>query len=214
MNKEYILLSDGKVAVSNENGNIQTRDVKNKKLIERTLTYENKLEIINNQLKDLNKELADGKGVIFLCENMIKVQPLLITLVTLVGFVLGGLFNAGNFISYGIYYGLAGLVYSSILASVPLIGGKILKSKFSKKIVGLEGAIEKAQRLKLACEKELSEIKESSATHSESERKINEPISLELKNKVASDNIQYLLNNAYETTINNTPKKLTLKKNK
>lgn len=201
MNKEYIILSDGKVAVSNENGNIEKRDFEDKYFLGETLTLENKLETINSKLEELNKKLKDGKGVVFLCKNMIKVQPFIVILMTLGGLGLGGL-----------YYGLLAFSYSFILASVPFVCCKILKSKFSKKIIGLEGCIKEAQFQKLKYEKDLSEIKKVRVPQSKLKHKINEPFSLEKQNKVAFEKIENDLNNAYKSAIKNASKKLILKK--
>lgn len=212
MNKEYMILSDGKVAVSNENGNIEKRDFEDKYFVGETLTLENKLETINGKLEELNKKLKDEKGLMSFCKKMMKVQTFIIALITLGGFGLGGLFNASQFLAHGLYYGLLGLTYSSILASVPLIGCKIIKSKSSKKIIGLEGSIEEAQFQKLKYEGDLSIIKKIRVPQSKLQHRINEPISLETQNNFALGKIENDLNYAYESAIKNASKKLVLKK--
>ena len=86
MNKEYMYLSDGKVAVTDEEGNIEIREFENNSFVKQILQYENADEFFDNELKKYKKNLDEQQRVQYLCKKMIKLQPLIVVLFTLFGF--------------------------------------------------------------------------------------------------------------------------------
>ena len=108
MNKEFIVLSDGNIAVTNELGHIEKRTYNDNS--QEVLLSENKIEIIDNKLQKLNKELQNQEGVIFLSKKMLITLPILILLISSGMFIYGGLTSQGNFITHALSEGIDGLV--------------------------------------------------------------------------------------------------------
>lgn len=216
MNKEYVLLSDGKVAVSNELGNIEKRDFEDKHFIGEQLVLENKLELIDSKLETLNKDLKFEKHTIYMCKQMMIAIPIAVSIITLGAFsvsaVIGNLQNLSDFVTTGLKVAFNVCSVSSILGGALLVYEQYEKQASKKKIIGLKSAIEVAQVLKLNYERDLAKIKEIRVPQSSLEHKINEPNSLENRNKYAFDAIENDLDAAYENAINARPKRLVLKR--
>jgi len=210
MNNGYMILSDGSVAVTNEKGIIKKRNFEDKQFINETFILENSIETINSKIQDLNKQLGNAKGVVYLCKNMLKVQPIIIFITSFFGFVVGGVFSS-NFILNGLYYGLYALSASSVVSIVGSIYLKIMKSKYSKQIIGLEGSIERGQGLKSIYEEELTDIRKRVLQNQKTDYKVNTPVSLTTKNNDIRTQIENDLSDAYKYAVNNRQKKLVLK---
>lgn len=197
MNIKYMVLSDGSVAVVDENGNIEKRKFDEKYYLKEILVRENKIEMLDKEIETLNKKMREEKSIMFFCKKMRLVLPIIIALGTIGGFILNG---------------LLGLFLGSSLAAIPLISGIITNAKSSKRIPKFESAIEKANQMKEKCRKDLSELNQKKCIESKLIYKINTPVSLTRQNEIARSKIEEELNNAYENTIINKPKKLVLKR--
>lgn len=209
MHKEYLIEDNGSIKVIDENGDVIKKDMENISNIEDILIKENKIEIINNELKKLNDDVAGLISVVSLSNFMMKMQPILIVLFTLVSSLCGGLIY-DDFFQYAIYWGLKGFTISAFIASVTLISYKIIKSKTIKKIKGFESSIEEATKLKETIKQEL----ENAKMHSLNSKLIPEmshPISLELQTAYEQQQIEKELNKAYENKVN---EKMTLTRKK
>ena len=214
MNKEYIILSDGSVAITNENGNIRKTKFDNEQIITTSLILENKIEVINENLEKLNRDLEEFKVVKFLCEKMRKFQPIVVSILMVCGFLVGGVFSTGNFVLGGVYCASIALAIGTIIGVSTSTFAIIIDKKFQKKIIGLESSIETANKLKNKYEKELSNIKQTCVTETKVNYEINNPISLEKQNKNMYEQIENELSNSYEEGINSKKKQKILTKKK
>lgn len=205
MNKEYMHLSDGKVALTNEEGNIEIREFENKGLVKQILQYENADEFFDNELKKYKKNLDEQERVQYLCKKMIKFQPLIVVLFTLFGFIYGGAFTA-DFLANAIYNGTFAFVLSSFLCGGTLTYFVISKNKSKNEIKALEEVIKDIEKNKEQYQNILKSLnKLQSKDLSEN---INTPVSLEENTIIekAKDDI----NNTYEKAIKPKTKRLVL----
>ncbi len=195
MNVEYIRLSDGTTAVTNENGIINKRknDVSSNELF-----IENKIEVVNDDINQAKKKVNDYKGMVFLAKNMLISQPILFASASLLGYVFGN---------------VSGLIYvisAGILVCVPATAMWGITLPISKrKLKGYEGKLEKAEELKSEYEKEIEKEKELIM---QKEATINEPISLIQQNEHELPLIDEQLETAYSDAIHSKPKKLVLER--
>jgi len=193
MNIEYIRLSDGTTAVTDEFGKIEKR---NGKISSDKLLIENKNEVIDNQINKAKKKAYDWEGTVFLAKNMLISQPMLFGAGTLLGYIFGNVNGA----IYGISAGLLVCIPASIMWAITLPISK-------KKLKGYEGKLAKANELKRQFEKELTEVKELPI---EQKTTINRPISLGKANETEIARIDEELYNAYYTAKRTKTKKLVL----
>ena len=211
MNKEYMILNDGNVAVTNENGHIS------KKLFtdnfEGILLLENKIEIVDNKIQKLKKDLHDQEGVVFLSKWMLIVQPILLLLISGGMFIYGGLTSPSDFITYAVYNGVKGLVYGTLIFGTAAIYFSIVKPIYKKKVKKTRNEFLIASRLKQNYEKELSDIKEKQLTIESPTISVNEPVSLIEQ----TNNMELQFNDEFSKTyseIETLPNKLVLKRKK
>lgn len=183
MNKEYILLSDNEVIVSDEKGKMQSKYFNDSQNVEEILILENKIEKLDNELKWFNKQLESNKEVVPFVNKMMKIQFILVPIIIAIFFFGGGISHIDNFVSYGIAYGTEALVMGSIFGGTVLCAGKYFKKKSLKEIKFLEEDRKNAENLKNKYEKELNV--EKSKININNREKVNNPISLEKQNKIA-----------------------------
>lgn len=132
MNNEFIVLSDGNIAVTNEFGHIKKRTYNENS--QEVLLSENKIEIIDNKLQKLNKDLHNQEGVIFLSKRMIITFQILILLISSGMFIFGGLTFPGDFITNALSKGIEGLIYSSVIFGSTTIYYSIVKKYIRKNL--------------------------------------------------------------------------------
>ncbi len=144
---------------------------------------------------------------------MIKLQPVIVLLMTLSSTIYGGLVY-DDFILYGMYYGLKGLIYSAIPTGITFICYKVVESKSAKKIKGFEPLIKEAEKLKQKEEEELERIKNLKVAESKIVPLVNKPVSLEKQIVYEEEQIEEHLDDVYQDTISNQSKKLVLKRKK
>lgn len=211
MNKEYMVLTDGNVAVTNENGHISKRPLADN--FEEILLSENKIEVVDNKLQKLKKDLHDQEGVVFLSKWMLIAQPILLLLISGGMFIYGGLTSPNDFITYALYNGVKGLVYGTVICGTAATYFGIVKPIYKKKVSKTKSEITIAKNLKENYEKELADIREKHLTIEVPTISANEPVSLIEQ----TNNVESQFNEEFSKTyseIETLPKKLVLKRKK
>lgn len=209
MNVEFIMLSDGNVAVTDENGHIIKRT--DECVNENILLTENKVEIIDEELKKLNKDLNSKNDVLFLCKNMIKSQPLFIFVVILMYLGGGYLFDPLDFVGYGIHKVIEAFVYSVFFSGATIVYFGIVNYRYKNKAREITKKLELAKEIKLELEKELGDLKEKQLDIKK-DNYLNNPVSLVSDTIIAKKQINRDLDNRDYRTLDNNTKKLILKK--
>lgn len=212
MNKEFMVLSDGNIAVTNENGHISKRQYDSNS--QEILLSENKIETIDNKLEKLKKDLHDQECVVFISKWMLISQPILLLLLTTGMFIYGGLTSPSDFLTYAIYNGVKGVVYGSICCGVASTYFGIVKPIYKKKVNKTKNEITISKKLKEDYEKELADIKEKQIIIESPTIAINEPISLIEQTNAMKTKIAEEISSIYTESLNQEPKKLVLKRKK
>ena len=190
MNMEYIRLSDGTTAITDENGKINKR---NYQIPRNILIIENKMEVIDKIIEDTQISLDDSKESSNILKHVLASYPIeiIITILLLqsspalwVNLILFSLFNVGFF---GIY------------------------CKVRKKEKGLENKLTKAMELKITFNKELEKIKSNALKE---KPMINNPVSLFKQNEHELSLINEQLETAYSDITHSKPKKMVLVRKK
>ena len=202
MNIEFIKLSDGTTAITDNNGKISKIKMETSS---EELLVKNKIEILDESINETKKKVKDYKGLAFLSKHMLIFQPICGAAITLLGYVLGNL------------SGLITALSSSILVcGVEAIMWGIVYPVAKRKLKGYEGKLEKSLELiKLEHEKELEleRDKEKKLTLQKEKVSINEPISLIKQNEFEILSIRKQLEIAYSDAIGSKSKKLVLERN-
>lgn len=208
MNKEFMMLSDGNIAVTNENGNISKRN--NSDNIHEILLLENKIEIVDDTLKKLNKDLFDKKGMEFLTKNMLKFQGPLVLVSTIVGVSYGVLSYPADSIVFGIYYGIRGLVQTGFICGAVTIMHGVARLVNKKKIKQINAEISVSKNLKEKYGKELLNVKEKQSSIKTQTITINEPVSLIEQTNVMEFQVNEELNRKCKEYLKDKPKQKVL----
>lgn len=209
MNKEFIVLSDGNVAITNENGQISKRPYSNNS--QEILLLENKIEIFNNKLKKLKKDLNDQEGVVFVSKWMLISQPIVLFLITTGLFIYGGLTSSSEFLTYAIYNGVKGFAYGSIISGTVAVYFGVTKQIYNKKAEKTRTEFFISTRLRQSYEKELSDMKEKQLIIESPIISVNESVSLIEETNTMENQIDEEINKTY-TEIEELPKKLILRR--
>lgn len=209
MNNEFIVSSDGNVIVTDEKGNTSKRTYNGN--CEECLLCENKIEIVDNRLKKINDDLRDKKSVIFLSKKMLKIQPILLLLISMGMSVYGGLNSTGDVFTDALFNGVEGFVCGTFITGATSIYFGILNSIYLKKSNRIENEIIVVQKLKEDYEKELSDIKTKQITIDSPTTAINESISLIGQTNSMEEQINEEINKANPDSLNQHPKKLVLR---
>ena len=201
MNVEFIKLSDGTTAVTDENGKISK--IKTETSSEELLV-KNKIEILDKNINETEKEVKNYEGIVFLSKRMLKFQPLFGAVIVPLGYVLEDL--------YGL---IIALTYGTLVCGTAAIIWGIIYSVAKRRLKGYEGSLEKSLELiKLEREKEHEKErdKEKELTLQKEKLPINEPISLIKQNEFEISSIREQLEIAYSDAISSKPKKLVLER--
>lgn len=208
MNKE---LSDSNIVVSNENEYIskQTYD----KNLQEILVLENKIELIDNKLNKLDKDLYEEDAVVFLSKGMLIAWPIIVLLVTMGGFI-GGLFFTGDFLAHAISCAVHWLCYISY-AGIPLgIWFGIVNQVYKKKVKKTKKKITISKKLKEEYEKELLDIKENQMAIEVQTITVNESIQPIKQTEDIETQINQEIEQNYTESLNPKYKKMVLRRNK
>lgn len=196
MNIEYLRLADGKTAVTNERGKVKIvgSEVTGSKLV-----AENKLDIINEKIDEIRKNIENNKEISGFSRTM-----LLILSTVAIGSILIGTLAGGG---YGALISLIGVLG----ACVPSIGVfAIANSITKKKIIGYTAKLKRAEQLKKENTEILSRTEIPTLT---SQIITNKPISLEKENEKELPLVTKELDNAYNNaTRTNCKRKVRIRK--
>lgn len=212
MNKEFMALSDGNLAITNENGHISKRQYDGNS--QEILLSENKIEIIYNKIEKLKKDLHNQEGVVFLSKWMLISQPILLLLISSGMFIYGGVTSPGDFLTYALFNGVKGLAYGTVICGTASIYYGIVKPIYKKKVIKTKSEITIAKNLKENCEKELADIKEKQLTIESPTISLNEPVSLIEQTNTMETQVDEEISKIYTESLSQQPKKLVLRKNK
>ena len=213
MNEEFMVLSNSKLIVTDENGCIYEKDNMDVD-VKDLLLSENKIEIVDNKLKILYKQLLEQGCVIFLTKNMLKIPPFAIVGGTLIGFLFGGLFSQGNFLAYGVHHAVSAFVYTSLISILDIVYFGSVKLVYDKKIKKVETEISILNELKEKYQSELLELRKKYSNIVIDSKRVENSVSLKEENKVLENYINNEINNIYCEKVDIKNKKLVLSKKK
>ena len=196
MNIEYLKLADGKTAVTDETGKI---NVINDELNGEELIAQNKLDIINEEIKKTKKKISIYKELVSLSKFMIAVEAV----IAIGGIALGVLIGS----KYGGLIFLVGAL-SVCIPTIAVFG--ITYPIAKRKLNGYNGKLKKAEELKKKQTKIISKEHKAIATK---ETIINKPISLRTQNEIELPLVKTQLDAAFAQASSAKTKKL-VRKNK
>lgn len=207
MNKEFVLLDDGNMIVSNEKGELDKRYYGNSAQSE--LLSENKKELIENKLKEAKKQLEEDKKVKRFSTAMIKTQPIFVIVMTCGSFVLGGIKDLTN-LQAALNNCFSYFVASTGVALTTTLFFSIIKEKYNDKIKNDNVKIDVIRKIKNDFEKERSIIKE----HEYIRGGIypNQIFNLSKGTQLIDENLDDQIDANYEETLNNSGMKLSLRR--
>lgn len=208
MNREFVLLDEGNMIVSDHNGVLEKRYYGHGAQGE--LLSENKKELIDNKLRDAKKKLEEDKKVKKLSQFMIKFQPIFIISVTAIGFLCGGVKDISNFYASAIQSSAYALAGSSVVGGLSAIYWAVLKKIYKNKLKVDGIKIDTIRKIKNDYEKEENRLKEN-----EYVRKgiyPNQIFSLINDTKVIEDNLDDQIETEYDATLKNSGLRLGLKR--
>lgn len=165
MNKEFMLLNDNTIEVTNEEGkeiNIGTFENNNVKNI---LLAENKIEIIETTEEELEKANIENKKVVFLANGMLITSATILVLSVLGGFIYGAVSQPNDFITFGILRSIECFAGTIIPVTTQTIFFGIIKPIYKKRIKKIEKILNKTNTMKKEYEEELSIEKEQISSH-------------------------------------------------
>lgn len=207
MNKEFKLLDDGNMEVTDEKGNVTIRYCGNS--MQSELLSENKSELIENKLQAAEKKLNEDVKVTKLSKWMLIFQPIIFAVGTLGAAITGGLANPGNVLVAVIYHAVKVGLFSLLITVPAAIYWAIVGTVYKKKVKNDNAKITSINIIKDNFEKENKRIKES-----EYQRKgfyPNHTFSLEKDTEQINESLDNQINMVYESNKGYTPK-LTMKR--
>lgn len=205
MNKEFVLLDDGNMIVSDENGKLEKRFYGNGAQSE--LLSENKKELIDSKLKDAKKQLEEDKKIKKFAKSMLKFQPAFVIIVTCVAFLAAGVKDMTNF-NAAFENASRYFISSSCVAGVASAYFYYLEKKY-KKVLAKDGLkIDVVRRIKNDFEKEQNRIKE----HEYKRGGVypNQVFNLTRDTQMIEDSLDDQIDTEYEESLNNSGMKLSL----
>lgn len=194
MNIGYIRLSDGTIAVTDENGII---DKRNQDVSTNALLIENKIEVVDNNISQIKEEVKKSKDMVVNAGWMLKILPISFILGVVVEVLFNGVFA-------NVLYNAIGAFVIFYVPSNVMFGLARFISK--RKLKKYESRLEKVEELKTKYEKEL----EQELALEKREVNMNEPISLVEQNNIELPLVEDQLENAYSDAMHSKQKKLIL----
>lgn len=207
MNKEFKILNDGNMEVTDENGNKTIRFYGNS--VQSELLSENKTELIENKLKDAEKKLNEDVKVTKLSKWMLIFQPIIFTVGTLGAAITGGFANPGNVLVAAIYHAVKVGLFSLIITVPAAIYWTIVGTIYKKKVKNDKAKITSINIIKDNYEKENNTVKES-----DYQRRgfyPNHTFSLEQDTEKINEHLDNQINMVYDCNKSYSPK-LTMKR--
>ena len=160
MNKDYMLLNDNTIEVTNEEGiEINRGEFKNNN-VKGILLAENKIEITEELKKRFDKEINENNEVLKMSSKMLKFQVFIFVGLPLFGFLYGAITNPDTWLMYAISESIYAFAGSLIPISTAAIYWSIIRPKYKKNIKDFNIIINKTENMKKEYEKELEKEKE------------------------------------------------------
>jgi hypothetical protein len=201
MNKEFKILEDGNMEVTDEKGIVTKRYYGNS--IQKELLSENKSELIEEKLNKEKKQLEENKKVIDLSKWMLILNPILLTTAVVGSFITGGLINPGNFLVGALYHAVYVGGITTLVTATSSIYWATLRKVYKNKIKKNETKISSINIIKNNYEKENKQIKEEDYV-----RKgfyPNHTFSLETDTQKINESLDKEINMIYECNKGYTP---------
>lgn len=164
MNKDFMLLNDNTIEVTNEYGQEINRGEFENKNVKGILLAENKIELTDIFKESFDERLYENQKVLKLSNIMLKLQIILIIGFPFFGFLIGAITNQNTWLIHGIYESIQAFAGSLIPISISTIYWIIIRKKYKKNIKKLELLINKAENIKKESEKELIAEKNKTIT--------------------------------------------------
>ena len=208
MNKEFILLDDGNMLVTDENGNMDKRYYGNGAQSE--LLSENKKELIENKLKEAKDKLISDKKAKKFSKDMIRLQPAFVLCVTGIAFLGGGLFNLSTFSASAFHAGTIGLIVSSVSSLISATYYSVIHNIYKKRVKQDKHMVEAIKKVKNDFEKENNIVKENEYTRGGVYP--NQVFNLTKDTQIIESNLDDNIEDYYEKSLENSGMKLSLKR--
>lgn len=155
MNKEFMLLNDNTIEVTNEEGKEINRGEFENNNVKGILLAENKVEITEKFKKAFDKELSENNEALKLSSNMLKLQAVFIVAMPAFGFLFGAISNPSTWIIHGIFESIYAFVGSIIPITTATIYWSIIRPKYKKNKIRIETILDKNEDIKKESEREL-----------------------------------------------------------
>ena len=193
MNKDFMLLNDNTIEVTNENGVEINRGEFPNNNVKGILLAENKIEITEIFKRGFSKMLEENKKVVWLSKSMLKVQPVVLVALPVLTFLFGAMSNPNTWLISGISNATSGLAGLIIPVAISTIYWCIIRTLYKKKTKEIEALFKKAEDIKEKSEEKL--IKEKAKILTETLQPLVK-VSLEeqtnaIKTQVAGELIEY-----------------------
>lgn len=159
MNKDFMLLNDNTIEVTNEYGQEINRGEFENNNVKNILLAENKIELAEIFKENFNEKLFENQKALRISENMLKLQAILIIGAPSFGFLFGAIFNQNTWLIHGIYKSFQAITGIIIPVSISTIYWYIIRIKYKKNIQKIETLLNKTENLKKQSERELNEEK-------------------------------------------------------
>lgn len=166
MNKEFMLLNDNTIEITNENGIETNRGQFENNNVKSILLSENKVEIVEEFKKRFDKELSDNNNVLKLSSSMLKLQVVLIVALPLFWFLYGALTNPNTWLVHAMSESVLALAGSIIPITISTIYWAAIRPKYKNNRRKMQALINKTDDLTKEYEKELLEEKQKNITKS------------------------------------------------
>ena len=166
MNKDFMLLNDNTIEITNEYGQEINRGEFKNNNVKDILLSENKVELAEEIQKAFNDELNQNEKVLTMTSYMLKFQGVLIIGLPLFGFAYGALSNPGSmWIYYGIQESITAIAGSIIPIAISTIYWCAIRPKYKKNKRKMEIILSKTEEIKKESEEELTKEKEKVVTY-------------------------------------------------
>ena len=167
MNKDFMLLNDNTIEITNEYGQEINRGEFKNNNVKDILLSENKVELAEEIQKAFNDELNQNEKVLTMTSYMLKFQGVLIIGLPLFGFVYGALSNPSSmWVYYGIQESITAIAGSIIPIAISTIYWCAIRPKYKKNKRKMEIILSKTEEIKKESEEELTKEKEKVVTYS------------------------------------------------
>lgn len=160
MNKDFMLLNDKTIEVTNEVGLEINRGEFENNNVKGILLAENKIEITDNFKQHFDREISENNKVLKMSSSMLKFQIVLFVALPLFCFLHGALTNPNTWLIHAIAESVYAFEDIIIPIATATIYWSIIRPKYKKSIKDFNMLIDKTEDMKKEYEKELEFEKE------------------------------------------------------